>query len=129
MKYKCVIVPECPRCKSACTGYFIYGINEQDKDWVEINRLKRGEYVSAMSRHKHFDDKDFFCFDCGAEWSGKKEEKWLSKEEIQNEKQKRMISKELEYSAKHYKEAYITKNHKLKRTINKIINTISNISV
>lgn len=87
LKKKYVYVPPCPKCGSFKTGFYVLGINPNQR---EIKRhLKNGEYIDFS-----FDvsDTNCFCIDCGISWFTPLKIKYLDKQELEEEKKKREIN-------------------------------------
>lgn len=90
-KTKYNYVPPCPRCNNPKTGYVI-----NNKDVINLNlerqkldKLLNGEIVEI---HSFMDSENIlFCSNCGLEWNGIPEIKYLTDEEIDEEKKKRGI--------------------------------------
>ena len=78
MKYHTCIIPNCPRCNSNITGRYLENITGQSVK-NEIEYLKKGEYVKISYYNN---GQNLFCLDCGFEWNGKIEKKWLTKKEL-----------------------------------------------
>ena len=91
-KQKYNYVPPCPRCHSFRTGYVIEGQHTERNEQIKVKRMEMGEIV-----HVHAflsDDHNLFCENCGLNWQGEIEKKYLTLEEIDKEKEKRGIDEE-----------------------------------
>ena len=81
-------VPQCKRCKSYRTGYFISG-NVLTPDIV-IKHLKKGEYVMVLPEISR-NNFNCFCLNCGIQWQDYLSYSFVSNKRIQKEKIKREI--------------------------------------
>lgn len=93
-KTKYNYIPPCPRCNSPKTGYVINNsdVINLNLERQKLDRLLNGEIVEI---HSFMDSENIlFCDNCGLEWSGVPEVKYLTDEEIDAEKNKRGISDE-----------------------------------
>lgn len=80
-------VPPCPKCKSVRTGRFVKFHSSVNDKYSSKMSLKNGELIQFTNRVDP--EKQFFCLDCGCEWSEYSPIRWLTLEEIDKEKKKR----------------------------------------
>ena len=85
MRYPYYYVPECPECGSRCTGRFVRK-PLRDSLYVEENSLKNGEIIRFS---KGFPQDRVFCVDCGHEWNHHVLVRFLTREELDQEKEER----------------------------------------
>ena len=80
-------VPPCPVCGSERTGRYVKFHSTVSDEYTTKMSLKNGELTQFTDRIDP--EKTFFCVDCGAEWSEYAGVRWLSINEINEEKKKR----------------------------------------
>lgn len=90
-------VPPCPRCGSVITGYKLdnLGTLNTESEVEKIRRLLNGELVELHDFVT--DESTLFCGECGIEWTGRPEIKYLTTEEIEKQKKLRGIDDEYIY--------------------------------
>ena len=78
-------VPPCPACKSRCTGRYMR--KPLMEGWyVEEKSLENAEIVRFVKREPV---KNCFCVDCGHEWGQMVSVRFITKEELEEEKEAR----------------------------------------
>lgn len=90
-------VPPCPHCGSKKTGYVLNNFDtiNVDIETEKIKRLLNGELVEL---HNFISDEfTLFCDECGIEWHGQPEIKYLTMQEIEEQKMLRGIDDEYIY--------------------------------
>lgn len=87
-------VPACPVCGSERTGRYVKFRSEFDDRNASKTTLKNGELIAFTN--KVDTEANFFCLDCGCEWSEYSPVKLLSLEEIDKEKKKRCTNEMLD---------------------------------
>lgn len=99
MKFKKIYhyVAPCRRCESPATGYYIFGDIDRERELIKA--YKNGEYISTKVVN---DGLNCFCTSCGVQWHGIIETKFLTKEEIEEQKQIRGISLDIDETIKNY---------------------------
>lgn len=85
MRYPYYYVPECPECGSRCTGRFVRNAL-RDRDYIEEKSLKNGEIIRFSKR---IPQDRVFCVDCGHEWEYRVILRFLTREELEKEKEAR----------------------------------------
>lgn len=88
---KSVITPNCPRCGSEKTGYYIFVHNRFDIAKIIAKGMERGELIRVSVGFRDADLPNLFCEDCGIEWRGSYETKRLSETELAELKEKKDI--------------------------------------
>ena len=103
-------VPPCPCCGSPITGHTIkiQGFNPSDIDWQVIESLKHGELIRPLDEVK---EKNCFCLNCGYEWEDMIETRFLSNDEINEEKKKRSTSDILNVMMQEKREKLASQKH------------------
>lgn len=96
-------VPPCPFCGSPITGYFVKLRRENDIQWQINECLRHGELIEPV---EEMSDKNCFCTECGAEFKAAIETKFLSQEEIDKEKTRRMTRRILNLRIDEAREEY-----------------------
>ena len=85
IKHPYYYVPPCPVCGSRCTGRFVRR-PVKNSLYVEEESLKNGEIIRFC---QGFPQDRVFCVDCGHEWEFRVLIKFLTREEISEEKKAR----------------------------------------
>lgn len=80
-------VPPCPECRSPRTGRFMKFHSSVNDKYSSKMSLKNGELINFTNRVDP--NRQFFCLDCGCEWSEYSSIRWLTLEELDEEKKKR----------------------------------------
>lgn len=80
-------IPPCPVCKSPVTGRYVKLHRETDTDWQINESLRHGELIKALNE---VPKRNCFCVNCGYEWIGDAKLQFLSQQEINKEKKKRL---------------------------------------
>ena len=93
-KKKYTYVNKCPRCGSHKTGYIISRATEKECQQAIYNGLLNGELIETVAGYGDI-DQNLFCRGCGCRWFGETTTKYLTKEEIADEKEARGITEEL----------------------------------
>ena len=91
-KKKYAYVRPCPRCGSAKTGHVVRYM-QRDSLREIYSRLLNGELVETSSETRP--EQNLFCGNCGCRWSGDIEIKYLTAEEVEQQKKIRGITKEM----------------------------------
>ena len=88
-------VRPCPVCGSEMTGRIMRSSNSTTELWQRIEALKSGELI----RHTPVKTKDnTFCLSCNFEWAGRIPLRFITMEEREKEKEKRMTKYILAYA-------------------------------
>ena len=93
-KKKYTYVNKCPRCGSHKTGYIVSRATEKECQQAIYNGLLNGELIETVAGYGDI-DQNLFCRGCGCRWFGETTTKYLTKEEIADEKEARGITEEL----------------------------------
>ncbi len=93
-KKKYTYVDKCPRCGSHKTGYIVSRATEKECQQAIYNGLLNGELIETVAGYGDI-DQNLFCRGCGCRWFGETTNKYLTKEEIAEEKEARGITEEL----------------------------------
>ena len=94
-------VPPCPKCQARNTGrYLQLSVKGKDIDRVTASHLLKGEIVSVIPVLYDTRYENAFCENCGCEWRANITVKYLSKQEIEQERIDRGITKEKYISTK-----------------------------
>ena len=91
-KKKYTYVRPCPRCGNAKTGHVVCYM-QRDSLRMIYNSLLNGELIETSSEARP--EQNLFCSNCGCRWSGDVEIKYLTVEEIEQQKKLRGITKEM----------------------------------
>ena len=81
-KHLYYFVPQCPVCEGWHTGRYV-GRMFSDTEYMERKSLENGELIRIVSREPI---RNCFCEDCGFEWGAHIETKWLTEDELLEQK-------------------------------------------
>lgn len=93
-KKKYTYVDRCPRCGSRKTGYILSRGTEKECQQSIYDGLLNGELIETVSGYGEI-DQNLFCRGCGCRWFGETTTKYLTKEEIAEQKEERGITENL----------------------------------
>ena len=91
---KIIKVRDCPICKSHRTGYKVYVIFENEVSKEKAAGYRRGELVYPIV-HSSFGSEELncICFDCGMEWKDFLKREKVTKQELEEIKTEKGITK------------------------------------
>ena len=114
-------VPPCPRCESRMTGRFVQAHKAADTEWVINESLKNGELVEAVPEVGKF---NCFCAKCGYKWDDIVSLKFMSLEEIKEEKWVRFTNDILKCRMDEEREILMEKRKKHSKAYNVVTETV-----
>ena len=92
-------VPKCPVCGSWHTGRYVR-FSFTDADYTDRKSMENGEIIKQV---KSEPIKNCFCEDCGYEWGAHIDTRFMTVDEIMEQKKLRGIDKKFEeYKGEHY---------------------------
>jgi hypothetical protein len=103
LKKRCIITPDCPRCGSKKTGYYLFVNNSSDVPKIISRKMGLGELVRFRNGFPDPNLPNLFCKDCDIEWRGNYKIELLSDEDIEKLKEKKGIDKSEIEEFKNYK--------------------------
>lgn len=122
IKRKYSYVVNCPRCNSPSTGFILSLPSKKAAENAIYKGLLNGEIIDPIINFLgEIPERNLFCTKCGARWSGEVQTKFITKDEIEEEKDKRGIDFSLIQS--YYDNAI---NNRMAKKINKMINKRKN---
>lgn len=102
MKY--YYVPDCPRCGSARTGYYINLSGKFDYYKTVAKYMQKAQLIKIRNNSLASDMPNLFCLECGIEWYGKVDVKKYTQEDLRKEFNRRCINEENITEYKHKSE-------------------------
>lgn len=103
MRYFYTYIPPCLRCGSEATGQYFYTMSIDGYEKRTASAMKRGMLVEYELGFYQPDLPNMYCSNCGIKWKGVITHKFLTKDEIKKEKEKRGIDNDVIYNTKRAK--------------------------